>query len=99
MICGNCKEFKTKKVREALSHFKACVYAEWEEVITARRAGENDKADRLVKKILGITGPPMTEEKKAELRAYREEHKEELAEKARLKRQTESRTKQLIAEA
>lgn len=99
MICGNCKEFKTNSSEKVLAHIKACTYAEWQEVVTARRAGEADKADRLVKKILGITGPPMTEEKKAELRAYREEHKEELAERARFKRQTESRAKQLIEEA
>ncbi|MGI0148679.1 MAG: hypothetical protein ACREDF_04005, partial [Thermoplasmata archaeon] len=34
---------------------------EWERVSEFRRKGEVDAADRLVRKLLGIQGPPMTE--------------------------------------
>lgn len=50
----------------------------WGKVVELRRAGKDDAAARLVKKFLGVQGPPMSEETKAKLKAYNEAHKEEI---------------------
>jgi hypothetical protein len=66
-------------------------------VVVLRRAGSQDEADRLVRRIMGIQGPPMTEEKKAELRAWGEAHKDEIREKRRMRILTRRRTLELLA--
>lgn len=71
--------------------------AEWARVAELRRAGQVDSADRLARKLLGVQGPPMSEAKKAELRAYNEAHKDERAEKRRLAAEVRRRTKALLA--
>lgn len=60
--------------------------AEWQKVVDLRRDGKDDAADRMVRKILGIQGPVMTEEVKAKLRAYNEAHKEEIKERRKQER-------------
>lgn len=50
----------------------------WKRVIELRRAGQDEAAGRLVRKLLGIQGPPMSEETKEKLRQYNEEHKDEI---------------------
>ena len=71
--------------------------AEWARVAELRAAGDADAADRLARKLLGVQGPPMTEEKKAELREWREAHKEEIAERAKQKRLLRRRTMAMLA--
>ena len=68
----------------------------WARVVELRAAGEADAADRLVRKLLGVQGPPMTEEKKAELRAYAEAHKEEIQQRKKQKREVRRRTVALL---
>ena len=70
---------------------------EWARVAELRAAGDAGAADRLARKLLGVQGPPMTEEKKAELREWREAHKEEIAERAKQKRLLRRRTMALLA--
>lgn len=55
--------------------------AGWAKVVELRRAGDADAADRLVRKLLGVQGPPMSEETKEKLRIYNEEHKDEIRER------------------
>lgn len=70
--------------------------AEWARVAELREAGEAESANRLAAKLLGVQGPPMTEEKKAELREWREAHKDEIAERAKQKRLLRRRTMALL---
>ena len=70
--------------------------AEWVRVAELRVAGQSETADRVARKLLGVQGPPMPEEKKAELREWREAHKEEIAERAKLKRLLRRRTLALL---
>lgn len=65
----------------ALERGQAAEREGWQRVVDLRRDGKDDTADRVARKLLGIVGPPMTEEKKAELRAYNEAHREERAAK------------------
>ena len=53
----------------------------WVRVVELRRAGQDDAAGRLVRKLLGIQGPPMSKETKEKLRQYNLEHKEEIRER------------------
>lgn len=69
----------------------------WARVVELRRAGEEDAAGRLVRKLLGIQGPPMSEEIKEKLRRYSEEHKEEIKERRRVEREVRERTLALLA--
>lgn len=64
-------------------------YNGWAHVVELRREGQLDAADRLVRKLLGVQGPPMSEETKEKLRLYNEEHKEEI--KARRQQEAETR--------
>lgn len=52
---------------------------QWQRVIELRREGKDESANRLARKLLGITGPEMTEETKAKLKAYNEANKEKIA--------------------
>ena len=80
MICGGCKEFRTRRISKLRAHWRAeCpVKADWGKVMEARRAGNDETASRIARKLLGIQGPPMTEETKEKLRLYQEEHAEEI---------------------
>lgn len=68
----------------------------WARVVELRRAGESDAAGRLVRKLLGIQGPPMSEETKAKLRQHNEEHKDEIRERRQQQVQVRRRTIALL---
>lgn len=68
----------------------------WARVVELRRAGESDAADRLVRKLLGVQGPPMSEETKEKLRIYNEEHKEEIKLRKQQEKQVRRRTLALL---
>jgi hypothetical protein len=69
---------KSPTLARCLARGRAVEDKEWSRVVEFRRQGKDDSADRLAKKLLGVQGPPMTEETKAKLRRYSEEHKEEI---------------------
>lgn len=69
----------------------------WSKVTQLRRAGEDDAADRLARKLLGVQGPPMSEETKEKLRRYNEEHKEEIKERRLQERLVRQRTLAILA--
>lgn len=50
----------------------------WARVVELRLAGKHDSADRVAKKLLGVQGPPMSEEVKEKLRRYNAEHADEI---------------------
>jgi hypothetical protein len=97
VICGNCKTFRTRAASEMLGHFGRCRDARWKRVLELRAQGDLDQAARLIRKILGVQGPPMDEEKKAELRAWKEEHKDEILAKNRQKREVRRRTLAILS--
>jgi CHASE3 domain sensor protein len=68
----------------------------WARVIELRRSGQDGTADRLVRKLLGVQGPPMSEETKEKLRRWNEEHKEEIQERKKSERQIRERTIALL---
>jgi hypothetical protein len=73
------------RLHAALTRGLVRVRSEWDRVVDLRRAGDLDKADRVAARLLGVKGEPMDEETKAKLRAYAEEHKDEIAAKRRLR--------------
>lgn len=58
----------------------------WAKIIELKKMGNGASADRLAKKLMGIEPDPMSEEDKETMRLYREEHREELRQKAKNKR-------------
>jgi hypothetical protein len=58
---------------------------QWARIVELHRAGQHDAADRLRRKILGLV-EPMSDEAKAKLRAYNEDHKDEIRARAKIKR-------------
>jgi len=68
----------------------------WARVTELRRTGQDGAAARLTRKLLGVKGPPMSDEQKEERRRYNEEHKEERKEKAKQKREIRRRTITLL---
>lgn len=66
----------------------------WREATELRKQGLNAKADRLVKKILGVKGKPMSEEKKAWFREYTEANKEKIIADRKQKREQERMLKE-----
>lgn len=69
---------KCPTLARMLARSRAAEEQTWGKVVELRHAGKGDAADRLVKKLLGVQGPPMSEETKKKLKAYNEEHKEEI---------------------
>jgi hypothetical protein len=69
----------------------------WAKVVELRLAHEEDAADRLVRKLLGVQGPPMSEETKEKLREYNETHKEEIKERKEQKLEVRRRTIALLS--
>lgn len=67
----------------------------WAHVVDLRRRGMRATAERVAKRLLGIKGPPMSEEKKAELRRWKEEHREEIQERRQQKAAFKKRVRQL----
>lgn len=70
----------------------------WQKVIDLKAEGKDGSADRLIRKIFGIQ-EPMSEEAKEKLRLWNLEHKEEIAERAKQKREFERRTKELLEQS
>lgn len=70
---------------------------QWARVWNLRRRGHDDQADRLAKKLIGVQGPPMTEEKKEYLRQWKLEHKDEIAERKRMKATVRQHVKAIVA--
>lgn len=68
----------------------------WARVVELRKTGEADAADRLVRKLLGVQGPPMSEETKEKLRIYNEEHKEEIKLRKQHEKEVRRRTLALL---
>lgn len=68
----------------------------WARVVELRAAGVQDAADRLVRKLLGIQGPPMSEETKEKLREYNEAHKDEIKARRVQEREIRQRTIALL---
>jgi CHASE3 domain sensor protein len=68
----------------------------WARVVELRRSGQDEAAGRLVRKLLGVQGPPMPEEVKEKLRQYNEEHKDEIKERQQQKREVRRRTITLL---
>lgn len=97
MKCAYCRK-PFRKASKVLEHFrkdKCGADLRWGKVVELRLAYKNDSANRLARKLLGVA-TPMSEEKKAELKKYNEEHKEEIAERAKKKREQRNRTLELI---
>jgi hypothetical protein len=86
VICGLCREYRTRRSGELLGHLSGCAGRRWARVAELRSAGRDDEADGLVSRILGRKGPPMTAEARAALRAYEAGHREEINEKRRRRR-------------
>ena len=70
--------------------------AGWRRVVALRAEGKEGAADRLLGQILGTQGPPMSDEKKAALAAYRETHKDEIKLRLKQERETRKRTVTLL---
>jgi hypothetical protein len=71
-------------------------YDGWARVVELRQSGQEDAAGRLVRKLLGVQGPPMSEETKEKLRQYSEEHAEEIRERRKSEAQIRRRTLALL---
>jgi hypothetical protein len=71
-------------------------HAGWVRVMELRRAGQDGSADRLVRKLLGVQGEPMTEEKKEYLDNYKVEHKDEIRERQQQRQEIRRRTLALL---
>jgi len=96
MICAKCREYRHRKVGKMLAHMKTCPDPKWKAVVEARLKGDTERAERLAKKAMGIKGEPMSDETKEQLRRWREEHKDEIKERAQQKRAIRKRAKQLL---
>ncbi len=100
MICGTCEASGFRKVRELKVHkATACDRETWRKVAELRRAGDSDAAERLARRAMGIKSEPMSEETKEKLRAWKEAHADEIAERHALELQTRARLKALTAPA
>ena len=85
-LCGNCKTFKGTP-GEIRAHMRAdcSVDPRWKSVVVFKAIGQDGKARRLRKKILGVS-KPMSDEAKLKLKAWNEAHKDEIRERAKLRR-------------
>ena len=96
--CGFCKKF-TGSGSEILAHQnKECgADPRWGRVMELHQKSLHDSAARLARKILGLS-KPMPEEKKAQLKAWRETNKEEIKAAAKRKRRNLSNLKERVKE-
>lgn len=95
-ICGYCKEYRGA-ASAVLRHIEdgCSTDPRWREVVEARAEGDEARASRVTRRILGVV-VEMSEEAKAKLREYAEAHKEELAEKRRLRAAVRRRQRELM---
>ena len=68
---------------------------DWERVSTLRQKGKTETAYRIARRILGVQGPPMTEETKAKLRQYGIDNADAIAERRKQRQLLRKRTKEL----
>lgn len=68
----------------------------WARVVELRATGQEEMAARLVRRLLGVQGEPMSEEKKEALRRWKEEHKDEIKERKQTELEVRKRTLALL---
>lgn len=79
-VCGVCLNFRGKGT-EVLKHGKSCLNPAWKKIEELKRHRSGyDAANKLFQKLFGINDP-MDPEDKAKLKKWREDHKEEIAER------------------
>jgi hypothetical protein len=66
----------------------------WARVVEMRRKGQDP--GRLVRRLLGVKGEPMSEETKEKLRQYNEEHAEEIKARKEQEKEVRARTIALL---
>lgn len=98
MICPACQTSGLKSVASLKAHGCAAV-ADWARVSLLRQKGEDNAAERLARRLLGIRGEPMSEEAKEKLRVYKEEHAEEIKAREEIKKSARKRLEVLVAPA
>lgn len=100
MICGTCETPGLRTIAEFRAHkATACSREAWREVAELRRKGDSDAADRAARKAMGIKGEPMSEETKEKLRAWKEAHAQEIADRKALEAATKARTRAIMKPA
>jgi len=87
---------KCPRLHAALLRMEARDREGWSRVAELRRSGEDGSASRLVRRLLGIRGEPMSEETKEKLRQYNEEHADEIRERKEQEREIRQRTIALL---
>ena len=87
---------KCPSLHAALRRMEERQQSGWGRVVELRRSGQEDAAGRLVRRLLGIQGPPMSEETKEKLRRYNEEHVEEIKARKQQQREVRQRTIALL---
>lgn len=101
MICGTCgtQGFETFRLldRHWRSKGDGCVNAGWARVVRLRGEGREESAARVARRLLGVKGPEMDEATKSKLRAWHEEHKDEILKRARDQRALRHRTRELVS--
>ncbi len=70
--------------------------ADWLRVSTLRAKGRPEQAQRIARRLMGIEGPPMSEEVKAKLKQYNLEHADEIRQRREQKAALRHRTKEIL---
>jgi hypothetical protein len=83
---------KCPRLHAALVREETRARAGWTRVAELRRAGQDKSAARLVKRLLGVQGDPMPEERREYLAQYNLEHKEEIKERRHQEAEIRRRT-------
>lgn len=96
MSLSNVDPVKCPRLYAALQRERERHLDGWARVVELRRSGQEGAAGRLVRKLLGVQGPPMTEEQKEERKQYRIDHAEEIKERHKQKREVQKRTLALL---
>jgi hypothetical protein len=98
MVCGSCKKSGYHKIADLKAHWhsKDCLSNDgWQQVIDARKAGNDGQAEKLIRKVLGIHHP-MSKEAKEKLRRHNETHKDDIALKRKFTRQSTKRAQEKL---
>lgn len=98
MICTACGTAGLKGIASLKNH--GCSAKEdWARVTLLKEKGEDQMAERLARKLLGVKGEPMDEETKEKLRQWKADHAEEIKDREELKKTTRQRLEALVAPA
>ena len=98
MICGKCKKSGYHKIADLERHWRSkdCPSnSDWQQIINARKAGNDGQAEKLIRKVLGIHRP-MSEEAKEKLRQHNEAHKDDIALRRKFNRQATKRIQERL---